>query len=261
MDASHGFDGAKYAQASTHQKQWGTALVDDLDLSGTEYILDLGCGDGAVTAQLADRVPQGRVVGIDASASMLQAATKHSRSNLFFERTDIAALDHESAFDVVFSNATLHWVLDHDRLLRAIHRALRPGGIARLNFAGDGNCQYFFQAVRETIAREQYARLFQGFQWPYFMPRVEAYREQAGTAPFGRCEIWGENADRYFPDEAALVRWIDQPAIVPFLAFVAGHEQRAAFRGEVVERTLALTKQDDGRCFETFRRINLLAEK
>jgi trans-aconitate 2-methyltransferase len=72
--------------------------------------------------------------------------------------------------------------------------------------------------------------------------------------------VWGQNADRYFPDEDALTRWIDQPSLVPFLAHVSELDKRA-FRDFVVRRMVERTRQDDGRCFESFRRINVSATK
>jgi trans-aconitate methyltransferase len=71
---AHEFDGQKYAQASTHQKEWGRVLLDELQLQGCESALDLGCGDGALTARIAELLPQGSVVGIDASRGMIDAA-------------------------------------------------------------------------------------------------------------------------------------------------------------------------------------------
>ena len=64
-DMAHEFDGKKYEAASAHQKEWGARLIQELSISGTERILDLGCGDGTLTAQLAALTPRGSVVGID----------------------------------------------------------------------------------------------------------------------------------------------------------------------------------------------------
>ena len=141
---THEFDGKKYEIASAHQKEWGTRLIAELDLHGTERILDLGCGDGALSAQMADLVPNGEVVGIDASHGMVEAARSKGRMNLRFLLMDINELIYVEQFDVVFSNATLHWVKDHERLLRNVGRALRKGGRLRFNFAGEGNCSHFW---------------------------------------------------------------------------------------------------------------------
>jgi trans-aconitate methyltransferase len=107
---THEFDGEQYAKASAHQKEWGARLIAQLNLQGTERILDLGCGDGALSAQIADLVPEGEVVGIDASRGMIEAARPKARKNLRFVLMDIDELDYVEQFDVVFSNAALHWI-------------------------------------------------------------------------------------------------------------------------------------------------------
>ncbi|MFC1958347.1 class I SAM-dependent methyltransferase [Chloroflexota bacterium] len=134
------FDGNKYAQASSHQKEWGQRLISELDLKGNERILDLGCGDGAITVQLADLVPEGSLLGIDASQGMIETAGNHRRPNLLFMVKDINSLDFNNEFDIIFSNATLHWVKDHDRLLKNVYASLKKSGVLRFNFAADGNC-------------------------------------------------------------------------------------------------------------------------
>jgi len=254
------FDGKQYAQAATHQKEWGARLVAELALRGDEHILDLGCGDGALTAQLAECVPQGRVVGIDSSWSMISTARERRGHNLLFELLDINQLDFHKQFDVVFSNATLHWIKDHRNLLARVFRSLKDNGVVRFNFAADGNCSNFNRVVQEVMSQPQYADCFRGFDWPWYMPKVEDYRLLASQLPFRELNVWGENADRYFPDAEAMIRWIDQPSLVPFLVHVGGAEKER-FRREVIERMIRAIQQADGRCFETFRRINLFAKK
>ncbi|MCI0541434.1 MAG: methyltransferase domain-containing protein [Verrucomicrobiales bacterium] len=255
-----GFDGDKYRAASTHQKEWGTKLIAELKLKGTEHVLDLGCGDGVLTSQLAALVPRGGVVGIDFSQSMIDAASQHRQSNLRFELLDISQLANEDEFDVVFSNATLHWVRDHANLLRRVFCALKREGVLRFNFAGDGNCSTFIRVVREVMAAPQYADYFRDFEWPYYMPRIDDYRALASQFEFRELKVWGENADRFFPDTEAMIRWIDQPSLLPFLPCVVA-TQRDGFRAQVIARMISETKKDDGRCFEAFRRINVFARK
>jgi trans-aconitate methyltransferase len=254
------FDGKKYRQASEHQQEWGARLLAELALRGDERILDLGCGDGRLTAQLAEGVPAGSVLGIDASAGMIEAAREHQRPNLAFRLLDINELDFESEFDVLFSNATLHWVKDHRRLLGNSLRALRPGGILQLNFAAEGNCSHLFAVLREVLPQARYAEHFRGFEWPWYMPEVDEYRALVQEFAFREAKVWGENADRFFPTVDAMVGWVDQPSLVPFLKHV-GEPDRQAFRDAVIERMTEVTRQPDGRCFETFRRVNVFARK
>lgn len=257
---THEFDGKKYQKASTHQKEWGTKLIAELSLQGAEHVLDLGCGDGTLTCQIAELVPEGKVVGIDASQGMIDAARPKEQRNLSFRRMNINNLNFVEHFDVIFSNATLHWVKDHKRLLENIQRALRAGGCLRSNFAGDGNCSHFFNIIREAMALDQFAAYFDEFEWPWYMPPVDDYRVLVEFSGLHNAKVWGENADRYFPDAETMIRWIDQPSIVPFLTHVSDLD-KDAFREFVISRMIEDTKQDGGKCFETFRRINVLATK
>jgi trans-aconitate methyltransferase len=254
------FDGRRYRRASSHQMEWGARLIDELDLSGSEHILDLGCGDGALTARLAELVPAGRVVGLDASRGMIKAAGGRAAPNLQFRVMAVEEMDFEAEFDVCFSNAALHWVPDHQDMLARAHRALRDAGRCRFNFAGDGNCRHLYATLRGAMTREPYAEHFARFCWPWFMPSAQGYRESLEESPFRRFDVWEENADRYFANAEEMTRWIDQPCIVPFLAALPP-ELKKPFRDEVVNEMIAATREGDGRCFETFLRLNVLAGK
>ena len=102
------FDGEKYKKASKHQKEWGNSLIGELTLKGHETILDLGCGDGRLTEQLAQLVPNGSVLGIDGSSGMIETAKQRSRDNLVFTQMDINRIHFHNEFNVIFKcNASL----------------------------------------------------------------------------------------------------------------------------------------------------------
>ncbi len=256
----HEFDGAKYEKASAHQTEWGAKLIGELHLRGAERILDLGCGHGGLTAKLAALVPNGEVIGIDASEGMIRVARAHESANLRFLLMDINDLNFNQEFDVIFSNATLHWIKDHVRLLANCHRALRPAGLLRFNFAGDGNCENLNSVILETVNLPEFRPCFADFEWPWFMPRTDVYRALLRKFPFIETRVWEQNADRCFPDKDTMIKWIDQPSLVPFLAHLDdAHKQ--PFRDRVVQRMIERTCQPDERCFETFRRINIFARR
>ena len=129
------FDGEKYKKASRHQKEWGNSLITELSLCGNEAILDLGCGDGGLTEELAQSVPNGNVLGIDASAGMVETAKQRKRDNMKFRQMDINDIEFENMFHVIFSNAALHWVKDHTKLLHSSFRALKENGTLVWDFA------------------------------------------------------------------------------------------------------------------------------
>jgi len=255
------FDGDKYKRASEHQKSWGKKLIFELEFKGNESILDLGCGDGVLTAELAKFVSDGFVLGIDSSESMIETARKdNAGANVKFELLEINAIDFESEFDLVFSNATLHWVKDHRKLLRNVYKALKNRGAARFQFAGDGNCSNLIRILREVMSAKKYAPYFRKLDWPWYMPTVDEYRALLDEIAFTEKKVWSENADTYFVNAEAMTKWIDQPSLVPFLGCVA-EKDRQRFRDTVVGRMIEETLQDDGTYFETFRRINVLAKK
>ena len=256
----HEFNGEDYKKASAHQKEWGNQVISELHLKGDEKILDLGCGDGALTVQLASRVPQGSVLGIDASQSMIDSASQYQLPNLSFQLKDINNLDFEEEFDVIYSNAALHWVLNHQALLYHTYRALKKGGITRFNFAAEGNCQTFITIVRAAMEIPQYRRYFLNFEWPWYMPAVEKYEALVKIQPFREVKVWRERIDRYFPDADSLTKWIDQPSLVPFKATLQP-PGRGFFRDLVVQRMLETTQQANGTYLEIFQRVNVLACK
>ena len=255
------FDGDKYKKASSHQKEWGAKLISELQFNGNENILDLGCGDGAITAKLVDHVPNGYVVGIDASYGMIETAKKnHKSNNLKFELVDIKTITYQEKFDIIISNATLHWVKDHKKLITNVYSALKSNGIARFNFAADGNCSNFFEVIKKMMKQPKYEKYFKSFIWPWYMPYLEEYKSLAEQFSFSEIKVWGENADRSFPDAETMTKWIDQPSIVPFLKCV-DEKDKKEFRDTVVKQMVEETSQPDGTCFETFRRVNFLAKK
>ncbi|OQX19250.1 MAG: methyltransferase type 11 [Candidatus Altiarchaeales archaeon A3] len=257
------FDGDKYKIASKHQKEWGNKIISELELKlhGNESILDLGCGDGILTEKLSQLVPDGKVIGIDASVGMLNETKKLEKENLHFFVMDVNDMNFSNEFDLIFSNATLHWIKYHKKLLVNCYNALKSSGIIRFNFAGDGNCSNFFAVVKEVITYEDFQKYFAEFQWPWYMPTIEDYKLLANGSNFKNIDVWDENADRYFNNADEMIRWIDQPSLVPFLKQIKDDVGGENFRDKVVRMMIKRTQKKDGRCFETFRRINVFARK
>lgn len=254
------FDGEKYQKASNHQKEWGRKLISTMYLKGSEDLLDLGCGDGALTKQIAQLLKTGSVLGIDASAGMIKTAKKHETDRCKFVQMDINELQFNNKFDIIYSNAALHWIQNHKKLLQNCLAALKPHGCIVWNFAGNGTCSHFFSVVRKTMGQETYQMYFQDFKWPWFMPSIMEYKMLAEPIGFSQIEVSEENADRFFSDTEEMIRWLDQPSLVPFLQCVPA-VKKEAFRNEVIEAMIKETLQPDGTCFETFRRVTVKAIK
>src|SRR5919199_58483 len=140
MPETRSWDGAAYDRLSTPMEQLGREVMERLELRGDETILDAGCGSGRLTELLKERVPDGRVIGVDASASMIDAARERLGPNADLRVADLVGLDlGGDTVDVVFSTATFHWIADHDALFRSLRAALRPGGRLVAQCGGAGN--------------------------------------------------------------------------------------------------------------------------
>jgi trans-aconitate 2-methyltransferase len=169
--AGYRWDAEEYARNSAAQFAWAQELIGKLELRGDEHILDVGCGDGKVTAELARRVPRGKVVGVDNSADMVgkaQAAFPPSViPGLSFLRQDARELSFNGDFDVVFSSAVLHWIKDHGVMLRGVAQSLKPGGRILLQMGGKGNGEGIFSVAAAIMREAQWQPYFRGFDFPW----------------------------------------------------------------------------------------------
>jgi trans-aconitate 2-methyltransferase len=137
------WDAETYDAVADPQFRWGAAVVDRLELDGDETVLDAGCGSGRVTALLAERLPDGSVVALDGSTSMLETARRRLApfgARVRFVLADLMApLPIDEPVDAVLSTATFHWVPDHDALFANLAAVLRPGGRLVAQCGGAGN--------------------------------------------------------------------------------------------------------------------------
>jgi trans-aconitate 2-methyltransferase len=137
------WDATTYDRIADPQTRWGTAVLDRLPLGGDERVLDAGCGSGRVMERLAERLPNGRVVALDGSSSMIDAARE--RLARFGDRIQYVVADLgrplpiEGEVDAVLSTAALHWVPDHDALFANLAAVTRPGGWLVAQCGGAGN--------------------------------------------------------------------------------------------------------------------------
>lgn len=129
--------------------QYGKELIDLLSPQPGERILDLGCGTGQLTQQIA--LAGAEVMGIDAAPSMIEQA-RHNYPDLKFAVADARDFQVEQSFDAVFSNAALHWILEPDAVIRCIHQALKPGGCFVAEFGGKGNIDAIVQSLYSVLA-------------------------------------------------------------------------------------------------------------
>lgn len=231
------WDAVDYARNSTAQLGWAQELIGKLGLVGTERVLDIGCGDGKVSTEIARIVTRGEVVGIDLSEDMVNLASacfpQTEWQNLTFAQGDASDLRFRAEFDVVFSNAALHWVADHQPVLQGVKRALRPGGRALLQMGGRGNAAEILAIVEECRSHRKWAHYFNGFTFPYGWHGPEDYERWLRTAGLKAVRVELIPKDMTQQGGDGLAGWV-RTTWLPYTQRLPEH-LRDQFVGDVVD--------------------------
>lgn len=184
------WDAGDYAKHSSAQLIWAEELIGKATLSGNERILDIGCGDGKITALLAKKVRNGSVLGIDSSHEMIRLSQSlfpmDQQSNLEFRQMDAREIDLPPEFDFVFSNAALHWVVDHASMLKRIATCMKSSGKMLLQMGGQGNAHGILSVIESMRRDEPWQSCFEGLPFPYgfYGPDdYEGWLAEAGLDP------------------------------------------------------------------------------
>jgi len=196
------WDGASYDRISGPLEALGREVLGRLELSGDEVVLDAGCGSGRITEALLERIPRGRVIAVDASASMADAARRRlgvaepggegtGQAALVEVRVlDLLDLDLDRQVDAILSTATFHWISDHERLFRRLHDALRPAGRMAAQCGGEGNIDVLRGKANTVLSREPYAAHFADWQPPWNYAGPQETRRRLLDAGFAAAECW-----------------------------------------------------------------------
>lgn len=194
MAGSGEWNAATYDRVSNPQARWGAEVLERLPLNGDETVLDAGCGSGRVTELLADRLPSGHVIALDASPAMLgEAARRLARfgSRIAFVEADLEQALPASipAVDAILSTAVFHWIRDHDALFRHLAAVVRPGGRLVAQCGGAGNVRHFSDVVARVTGDRGIERTFQ---------TPEATERRLAAAGFTDIHCWLAEAPTRF---------------------------------------------------------------
>lgn len=206
--ATRDWDAGSYHRVSVPHEEWARSILDRLPLSGSEAVLDAGCGSGRVTAMLVERLPQGRVIAVDGSASMVEKVAEALRPQDEALVADLTALELTEPVDAVFSSAVFHWIQDHDRLFQRLRAALRPGGRLAAQCGGAGNIDRLRRIAAELQASEPFAPHFAGFEEPWNYAGPEETEVRLRAAGFGEVRCWLQPWAVHPPEPAEFLRTV-----------------------------------------------------
>jgi trans-aconitate 2-methyltransferase len=184
------WDAETYDAVSDPQFEWGMEVLERLELRGDEVAVDAGCGSGRVTAELADRLPNGRVIAVDGSAAMVEKAKERLGERATYLVSDLVELQLDEPVDLVFSTATFHWIPDHDALFRRIRAALKPGGRLVAQCGGFGNVAAHTRAIVAAAADPEFGQHLSGAKAPWNFAAPEETEARLAAAGFGETRCW-----------------------------------------------------------------------
>jgi trans-aconitate methyltransferase len=235
------WNAADYAANSTVQQSWARELISKFRLRGDESVLDIGCGDGKVTAEIARAVPHGSVTGIDASPQMIEFAKKtfpaEKFPNLRFRVMDARIIKFERRFDLVFSNAALHWVNDHPAILRGTASILKSAGRLIVSCGGTGNAQDVFVALRPEMRLKRWREFFRKMPTPYFFYAPEDYERWLQKFGFKINSLKLAPKDATYDGAGGFATWL-RTTWIPYVQRVP-ENLREEFIEAVMQRYLA----------------------
>lgn len=243
------WDGAEYRRVNTLQQWLAARALADVDLDGVHSLLDVGCGDGRVTQQLAARIPDGRCVGLDPSPGMIAVAP--SGPGLAFEVGDVVAMTVTDEFDLVVSFNALHWVPEQRAALSAIASSLHRPGRALLVFVCAGPRPSVEDVAMAVTRSEPWAAAFDGFVAPYVHPEPEVWRSDVAAAGMRVDDVRIDDLAWDFGSREAFTAW----CTVGFGGWTSRLPDEAVpeFMAQVVDAYAAATGSD-----QTFRFMQLV---
>lgn len=248
------WDAQGYSRDFSFVHHYGEDVLRLLNINEGDTVVDLGCGNGALTKRLADM--GARVIGIDASAEMLELARKNY-PELCFQQADARSFKLEEPVDAIFSNAVFHWINreDQPQLLRQISQALKPKGQLVCEFGGKGCAAHIHDTLRECFARRGL-----DYTFTFYFPTIGEYATLLEQAKL-KCE-YAILFDRPTPQkngERGLANWINMFDTAPFEGI--SHSLRNEIISEAEERLRKSMLYDNGNWTVDYVRIRLKARK
>jgi trans-aconitate methyltransferase len=226
-------EGESYARSSETQRAQSTRLLARINLAGREQVLDVGCGDGRVTIEIWSRFPGVRVHGIDISVEMVKIATitarDHGADTVTFEEADLLNYEPGRAFDVVFSNSAMHWVLPPEAAYRALFRLLAPGGTLAVHQGGEATYVGLRTCALEVIKMLGLTAHFAGWSYPAFYPTRAQLADLLRTTGFVNVQVESHESDGH--EHPSLIRDFAHAGLLPFLRRVPA-DKRELLRNE-----------------------------
>jgi len=232
------WDAEYYKKHSEPQQEGAEYVLEQIQFHGDEVVLDIGCGDGKITKDIAQKVPTGKVIGIDPSENMIEECKKSFSDikNLSFERTGAEDFYFDFPFDLIVSFFAMHYVKDHLKALKNIFRTLRPGG-KFIAFMAGGNQP----DIEQILKKESWLSLLSEQEIRWHAKTEDEYKPLLKEAGFDKIDVRTEWHSRFFDTQEDLLNWT-----LGWIPYVTGFDKEKALElAKEIVKTISKGKEEN----------------
>jgi len=252
------WDPGQYVKFLDERTRPSRDLCARIPVPAPRRVLDLGCGPGNSTRVLRERWPEAELAGLDSSPQMIGRARADFPQGTWI-LADAAAWEPDGEYHVVFSNAVLQWLPDHENLLPRLLGWLAPGGCLAVQMPARDSC--LRNALQAVAQRPRWAAAMAGAGADMtFRPARFYYDLLAPLA--GQVDLWETVYHHVMASHQALVEWYEGTGMRPYLERLPGPQDRAAFKEAMLDQCrMAFPAAADGRVLLPFKRLFFVAER
>jgi len=221
------WDAKKYDAAKAPQVDAGRELIAMAGVSDTDSILDIGCGTGRLTIELARLASKGSVVGIDSSSEMLERAMEKTKSieNISLRQVSAQSMSFTDEFDLIFSNSALQWMKEQKEVMGRVYQSLKPGGRIVFQLPAKNFCREFFDYTSNAIALLHLEQFYVNWKSPWYFPAKEEYGTLLKDTGFGNVRVFYRDYRLVFESLNEVLDWLASAGLRPYLELLPGREQ------------------------------------
>lgn len=251
------WDASTYHVVSSPHVTWGRGVLARLPLTGSETVVDAGCGSGRLTAELLDLLPVGTVIAVDSSPNMLAVAAANLGprfgDRVRFLQADLPNLCLDTPVDAIFSTATFHWILDHPRLFRSLFGCLKPGGRLVAQCGGGANVARLRSRAESLLDSGRFALRPEGWRNPWHFATPDETMQRLTDAGFVDVDAWLQPEPTTFSDAPSFTEFVQSVVLREHLDAIPDQVERQIFLSELA----GMAATDDPPFTIDYWRLNL----
>ena len=244
---NNNWDAENYHRVSTVQESWATELLEKRKIGEYEVVMDAGCGTGRVTGTIANAVKKGMVYAVDIDVNMITKAKENLKdfSNITFIKSDISEVRLPEKIDLVFSNAAIHWVLDHKKLFSNFWELLKPNGELLIQCGGKGNLELVRTILEKLRKSNTFKHYFADWKSPWNFASPADVKKTLNDTGFNDTQAQLKKKTAKFENHEEFMLFMKTVVMKPYLAYLPANNNNETWNSFIEEFVNELTKNQN----------------